>query len=344
MTTPTIPAATRVLTTAELLENILHHLPPASLLRAQGCCRLFHALISTSPLLQSDLFFRYTAQSSKSNSTTNSFALNPILVSAFPEWFQSALDESKHQPSPYQVYRENLPPGIDGRDVLKESEHIFHRLPWTTRREEFKSKEASWRRMLISNPPIRKIEFRKENSSETGTSFEVAMVTIPREGENCESDASLKTVNGPLAYSTSEAEAVLRGERDVEEDMATRDERWRRYVEMRSALYEPQGEEEVLQDEGLRMGVLYDYVEEAVGSMKVKRPYSVTFEFEVWKRGRLSPSLLGRDDASNETILRVTLSYFHGCLYEEDVPMHDFHSDGFQKVVVGPWFRRRGGD
>ncbi|KAF2224209.1 hypothetical protein BDZ85DRAFT_196102 [Elsinoe ampelina] len=58
MTNPSPSAAHLVLTTPELLELILSHLPPLQLLLTQRVSPLFHTLITTSPLLQTLLFFR----------------------------------------------------------------------------------------------------------------------------------------------------------------------------------------------------------------------------------------------------------------------------------------------
>ncbi|KAI1745117.1 hypothetical protein F4680DRAFT_443600 [Xylaria scruposa] len=113
-----------VLQTAELLQEILLQLDMRTLLTAaQLVNRQWHALITSSPPLKRALYFDPIAQSS------SPATINPLLVEAFPPWYQIA---------------EQL--------VRKED---FHGLPMAqeSRRPAFMNLSASWRHMLVQQPP-----------------------------------------------------------------------------------------------------------------------------------------------------------------------------------------------
>ena len=151
----------------ELLENILHWLPMADLLiNAQRVDRYFHTTIVSSPCLQRQLFFQLDphhravcwSTSSDCNRPTDDIndqiecSLNPLLWKRFPL----------------------LPEHIAGR-----IEHCFSTgtSGWThfgwkrlsNRRVAFVRKEASWRRMLISQFPAYKLGILNGRSGIHGT-------------------------------------------------------------------------------------------------------------------------------------------------------------------------------
>jgi hypothetical protein len=113
--------------------------------------------------------------------------------------------------------------------------------------------------------------------------------------------------------------------------------------------------EEVLRDEGLRMGVLYDYIEAKVCRATFHRP-TFTIRFSVHNDVPKVAEAAQDDDVteataeqeaadakkegekSKETTLKVDLSYFYGCLMEEEPPMPDYRSEGYEEVgVKGEW-------
>jgi hypothetical protein len=128
-----LSAQDRALSMPEVLEIILLQLPLHDLLvNAQRVSRLFHDIIISSRSLQQALFFRPKRDVSTANVHTN-----PLLRKKFPPWFKDkwlmprtfALSDHKH----------------------------FWRLDWNKskeRREAYARKEASWRRMLVSQPPV----------------------------------------------------------------------------------------------------------------------------------------------------------------------------------------------
>ncbi|KAF2749804.1 hypothetical protein M011DRAFT_524452 [Sporormia fimetaria CBS 119925] len=136
-TTPS--ALTRVLSLPDLLEPILLCLPPRDLLLAQLISRHFHSLITNSPLIQPALFFRPAPSKPNTTPTTN-----PLLAEHFPHFFTVHEDARRSWQLP--------------------SFEKLMRMPWisslqtsTVSRTQtpFLRREASWRRMLLMQPPPR---------------------------------------------------------------------------------------------------------------------------------------------------------------------------------------------
>ena len=123
----------RVLYNSELLECIMIHLPERDVLvNAQQVCRLWHSLIATSPTLQQILGF----QPSQSTKTSQEGIVNPILASCFFPWFRS--------------FEIDAP-----RNAIERLD--FRNLDWNCsprKREAYRRKDASWRRMLAVQPPV----------------------------------------------------------------------------------------------------------------------------------------------------------------------------------------------
>ncbi|KAJ7187334.1 hypothetical protein C8R46DRAFT_876120, partial [Mycena filopes] len=112
-----------VLSTPELLELVLLCLPLRDLLvTAPRVCKTWNAVTLT-PTLQRALFFQPDPYSSTAPPTRNA-----LLMTAFPRFFAS------DEPSGPQ-------------DIL--------RMPWAQAPEAFRRRDASWRRMLVAQPPVR---------------------------------------------------------------------------------------------------------------------------------------------------------------------------------------------
>ncbi|KNG85904.1 hypothetical protein ANOM_006089 [Aspergillus nomiae NRRL 13137] len=128
----------------EILEQILLQTPPQTLLTAaQRTSQTWHALITTSPKLQEALFFRpqkpLTPSNSSSSSTTTHRTLNPLLTpKIWPQLFRKRLD-SQPATTTTTNYGYTLPPA----DPLEE--------------ELYLRPDASWRRMLVQQPPTSSI-------------------------------------------------------------------------------------------------------------------------------------------------------------------------------------------
>ncbi|KAJ7478352.1 hypothetical protein FB451DRAFT_1241841 [Mycena latifolia] len=109
-----------VMSTPELLERILAQLPLRYLLVAAPLvCKAWQAIISLSPTLQRALFF----QPDPSPRSDSEPVRNPLLVEMQNRWSW---------------------PGQASTIMA---------MPWSKAPDAFKRKEASWRRMLVTQPP-----------------------------------------------------------------------------------------------------------------------------------------------------------------------------------------------
>ncbi|KAE8135354.1 hypothetical protein BDV38DRAFT_284989 [Aspergillus pseudotamarii] len=112
------------LSTFELLELILLQLDTQTLLTAQRICQAWSRIIQESVPIQKALFFIPTDSSSASTKVQN-----PLLAKMFPSFFQSN------------------PTLLASVDMLQRPEKL----------EAYIRPEASWRRMLVQQPPIFRI-------------------------------------------------------------------------------------------------------------------------------------------------------------------------------------------
>ncbi|KAJ6584380.1 hypothetical protein B0H19DRAFT_1104882 [Mycena capillaripes] len=128
------PAQDTVLLTPELLELVLTHVPMRDLLvTASRVSKTWRAL-TLAPTLQRILFFQ--PDPSASSETTQ----NPLLVELFPPFFI---------------------PELMARDSERWEEgdwpdaNAIKAMPWSRAPDAFRRREASWRRMLVAQPPAR---------------------------------------------------------------------------------------------------------------------------------------------------------------------------------------------
>jgi hypothetical protein len=148
-----------ILQIPELVESILFHLDNRTLLHATRVSRNFEAIITTSPTLQRKLFFcpepRRSAPTislaSSKVTSPDTFPLpfssqnvlyahlNPLLVDSFPIFFPE--NSECHGLMRLFGYREDFISLRWARDVATIAAYA--------------RSNASWRRMLVSNPPIR---------------------------------------------------------------------------------------------------------------------------------------------------------------------------------------------
>jgi hypothetical protein len=149
-------ACTRVLSTPELLESILKHLPLPTLLHAQLVSTYFHSTITSSPILQQLLFFR--------PSTSQEWTLNPLLRKHFLPFFVV----------PGKKYG-------GGRHQFKS----LQALPWTkspTTKAAFLRKGASWRNMLIMHPSPKVLHVKSWVHAMGGDTESKVTISFP---DNC---------------------------------------------------------------------------------------------------------------------------------------------------------------
>ncbi|KAH9908335.1 F-box domain-containing protein [Xylariomycetidae sp. FL2044] len=136
-----------VLGVTELLEAILLQLDMTSLLvSASRVNSTWHHLIQTSPAIQQALFFRpmISGRSADANDArpppSEDLVMNPLLVRKFGKYFFDTGEDD------CRIYRcdtlYNLPWGHDRDQATQKLNY-----------ESFTRKGASWRRMLVSQPP-----------------------------------------------------------------------------------------------------------------------------------------------------------------------------------------------
>jgi hypothetical protein len=128
----------QVFATPELHEAILLNLPLRHLLvHAQLVSRSWHSLISSSPVLQQSLFFRPSIKEPQEPSR-----LNPLLCEAFPPWFKNL---SLSAAQSYGLFHPKC----------------FEDLDWNSndnKKVAYAREDASWRRMLVVQPPVRTLQ------------------------------------------------------------------------------------------------------------------------------------------------------------------------------------------
>ncbi|KAF2092170.1 hypothetical protein K490DRAFT_53314 [Saccharata proteae CBS 121410] len=133
------PAADRVFALPELLEQILEYLPQRELLLNQSVCRTWLSTIEVSPTLQQKLWFQPPTRPASSVDQAQSFAvniINPLCALVFNPW------DLVH------FFKRN--PSIQDR--------LQRELGWYANRKLRRAvlrQDASWRKMLVVNRPVR---------------------------------------------------------------------------------------------------------------------------------------------------------------------------------------------
>ncbi|KAJ6537697.1 hypothetical protein B0H19DRAFT_1180680 [Mycena capillaripes] len=140
-------AKVTVASTPELLELILTHLPMRDLLVAAPLVSKTWQTITLSPTLQRALFFQADPSSEP--------ICNPLLVEMFPPFFAQ--------------------PG-ENRWLWPGKASSIMAMPWSKAPGAFKRKEASWRRMLVAQPPVQKMIITETRHNRGGDSERRAVV------------------------------------------------------------------------------------------------------------------------------------------------------------------------
>jgi len=139
-------APERAFSIPEILEAILLNIEPRHLLvNAQRVNRTWHSTIRCSPPLQRVLFFEACPRNEKRESE-----FNVLLSAAFPPFFE-------HNP--------------DVEDDAKWTQESLSKMDWNSclqKRDAYSREEASWRRMLVLQPPIKELNILKSWSCMTG--------------------------------------------------------------------------------------------------------------------------------------------------------------------------------
>jgi len=118
-----------VISTPELLELTLSHLPMRDLLVTAPLVNKTWQALTLTPTLQRVLFFQADLAASQPTQ-------NPLLAELFPPFF---IQE------------------VRGSWELPGSALSIKSMPWSEAPDAFKREEASWRRMLVTQPPARRL-------------------------------------------------------------------------------------------------------------------------------------------------------------------------------------------
>jgi hypothetical protein len=139
-------AAERAFLIPEILETILLNIPPRDLLvDVQRVNRTWHNTAKGSPAIQRLLFFEPCPEYENRDPE-----FSVLLNEAFPPFFNHNPDDDEHP---------------------KWTQESLSRIDWNSgpaKRDAYSRKEASWRQMLVVQPPITRINIFKSWSSMTG--------------------------------------------------------------------------------------------------------------------------------------------------------------------------------
>lgn len=133
-----------VISTLELLELTLSHLPMRDLLVTAPLVSKTWQAITLTPALQRALFFQPDPESSAPR------IQNALLAELFPPFFElAALDWS-------------------GWEWQWQDATTIQEMPWSMAPDAFRRAEASWRRMLVCQPPARRMAVIERCQTEDG--------------------------------------------------------------------------------------------------------------------------------------------------------------------------------
>ncbi|KAF2805238.1 uncharacterized protein BDZ99DRAFT_115998 [Mytilinidion resinicola] len=166
----------RVFATSELFELILLKLPMRDLLLASQISKTFHATITTSPALQYALFFR-PINGSPPQADIPNLEINPLLDVTFPGFLSDAPEIPIEE---WDLHFNRFPNPPEPYD--SSSTALYLCSAWSLRPEAFARKEASWRRMLVCQPPVRRLTLINKFDGEGGTSVDEGSLDF-EEGE-----------------------------------------------------------------------------------------------------------------------------------------------------------------
>jgi len=147
-----------VLQTTELLENILAQLDIRTLLTsAQLVNQRWHEVIAQSPRLQEALYFKPAAAPAASDASRSLRTRNPLLAEVFPFWFPEIQDDDddEDEDQDYSSVFWDEPRKKQGS--TKYWKHDFESLRLVRDEKHRKAcmhPDASWRRMLVRQPPV----------------------------------------------------------------------------------------------------------------------------------------------------------------------------------------------
>lgn len=306
----TATATSRTLDTPELLELILSYLPIDRLLLAQRISRGWHTLISNSPMLQALLYFRAPTTTSSPSSHT----INPLLQSAFPFMFNPKLVLHDDLVTDWDLRFGHLADPPKPAPSMQEKPAVFLYSSFVLNEVAWRRKEASWRKMLITSPPVKKVIWRHGHTGMDGMHVNECIIGFG-EMAGCAAPKGLKLRN--------------KKEREKEQQAP--------WVQIDGA------HANLSAEPGLRMGMLYDHLYEAIctGHWPYKYDLNVTTEYPflepVTKRDCVAEKEGNEEVHDKSSKLIVELGWSDGCVPELDEEYEQFLSEAYSRVEAGPW-------
>ncbi|KAK7048460.1 putative MFS transporter [Favolaschia claudopus] len=165
-----LSSATQVMSTPELLEQILAALPMRDLLvNAPLVSRTWRAITLLSTIQQA-LFFQPAPSISPR-------VLNPLLSESFPPFFAS----------------------YDKKGWESSVETIM-RMPWSKAPDAFRRREASWRRMLVRQPPAQSLVVKQTSGGMAGSYDREGALKDPSLSMAVLYDLTLQFVDGDTSF------------------------------------------------------------------------------------------------------------------------------------------------
>ncbi|KAJ5259275.1 hypothetical protein N7478_012256 [Penicillium angulare] len=154
---------TDIFSITEILENVLLCLDIKTLLTSgQRVCHSWHDLVVTSPALQKHLYFQPDWEKRAKTQ-------NPLLSEFFPPWFPPALaaTDAKSNQASQELESCSHIQGIFGGNA------DFENLPLAISKNNpfFMYEKASWRHMLVQQPPIAELVIFKVVANRGGSHF-----------------------------------------------------------------------------------------------------------------------------------------------------------------------------
>lgn len=313
------PSTPLPLVATELLEQILINLPLRDLLLCQRVCKKWEALVSTSPTLQTRLYFRAAAGPKLSETHPSSYTFNPLLEAAFPFLFKPDHIGAAQRSDDWDVSFGDL----DLPPTLESCPKQFFYSSFTRNPEVFRRPQASWRQMLLTNPPVTTVVFRKDTAGMMGRSVQECVVRV-----------------GPQYSSFAPELGEMKSP----------------YIKLASD--DVSGSKEDFLDlkilDSLRMAFFYDYIFEATCTGDLATDYKVSFVFGYYpSSSEVATYAVHNSDISLASLIDyaksdeieniggltmlIEFTTISSCTDEPEECYPRFRNDAYRAVTVGPF-------
>lgn len=163
MAPPPTSAQSHALSIPEIFELILLNLDTRTLLtKATRICHAWSHFINSSPPIQWALFFRPLT-----NSLNKTKTQNPLLAATFPSIFHQSTSSnggSTNKNNDPETDTSTIDDKINSRLTFTSFDMVRNPLKW----DAYIRPEASWRRMLVQQPPVYTLSLLRSNVGHGG--------------------------------------------------------------------------------------------------------------------------------------------------------------------------------